>query len=66
MFLKKKIIIMGKSAKEIFDDLPKNRKHNIKKEANKLITEYKTLQEFRTSLGMTQINDSEVLINSIS
>lgn len=55
---------MGKSAKEVFDALPKNRKHNIKKEASLLITEYNTLQEFRTSLGMTQMELAEDLLIS--
>ena len=46
---------MSKSAKEVFDALPKNRKLRIEKESNKLIEEYKSLQDFRRSIGMTQI-----------
>lgn len=45
---------MSKSAKEVFDALPKNRKIKIQKESEKLIKEYKNLQEFRQSIGMTQ------------
>lgn len=52
---------MSKSAKLIFDALPKNRKTRIQKEADKLISEYKTLQEFRRSLGMTQLELAEDL-----
>lgn len=46
---------MSKSAKEVFDALPKNRKLRIEKESNRLIEEYKSLQDFRKSIGMTQI-----------
>ena len=52
---------MSKSAKLVFDALPKNRKLRIQKEAEKLIAEYKTLQEFRRSLGMTQLELAEDL-----
>lgn len=55
---------MGKSAKEVFHALPENRKHNINKEARILITEYKTLQEFRASLGLTQMDLAEDLLIS--
>ncbi|MFN8339956.1 MAG: helix-turn-helix transcriptional regulator [Saprospiraceae bacterium] len=45
---------MSISAKIVFDSLPKARKLMIKKESKILISEYKNLQEFRRSLGMTQ------------
>lgn len=52
---------MSRSAKEVFDALPKNRKVRIKKESEKLISEYKSLQEFRRSLGITQLELAEDL-----
>lgn len=45
---------MSKSTKEIFEKLPEQRKIKIQAEADKLLKEYKSLQEFRKSLGMTQ------------
>lgn len=46
---------MSKSAKEIFEKLPEQRKIKIQAEAQILLKEYKSLQEFRKSLGMTQV-----------
>ena len=45
---------MGISAKEKFKKLPKERQARINKLADEFKTEYKTLQELRKALGITQ------------
>ncbi len=45
---------MGISAKEKFKNLPKNRQAKINKLAKEYRAEYKTLQDLRKALGITQ------------
>jgi len=45
---------MGISAKEIFEQLPKNRRNRINKMAIEQIAQYKNLQDLRKALGITQ------------
>ena len=52
---------MSKNAREVFESLPKSRQKKIEKKAATLISEYHTLQEFRRSIGITQLEVAEDL-----
>ncbi|MFN8318479.1 MAG: helix-turn-helix transcriptional regulator [Saprospiraceae bacterium] len=45
---------MGISVRKIIEQLPKERQNKIKKESKILIQQYRSLQEFRQSTGITQ------------
>lgn len=45
---------MGKSIEDIMDGLPPERQKRIRAQADKYIREYKTLQEVRKLMGITQ------------
>jgi predicted transcriptional regulator len=46
---------MGKSIDEVIKSLPANRRNRIEEEAEQLVDEYNSLQEFRRSIGITQV-----------
>lgn len=46
---------MGKSIDEVIKSLPSNRIKRIEEEAEQLVAEYNSLQEFRRSIGITQV-----------
>jgi len=46
---------MGKSIEDIIKSLPSNRIKRIEEETEQLVAEYNSLQEFRQSIGITQV-----------
>lgn len=46
---------MGKSIDEVIKSLPSNRIKRIEEETEQLVAEYNSLQEFRRSIGITQV-----------
>lgn len=52
---KLKINRMGKSIDEVIKSLPSNRRKRIEEETEQLVAEYNSLQEFRRSIGITQV-----------
>lgn len=46
---------MGKSIDEVIKSLPSNRIKRIEEEAEQLVAEYNSLQEFRRFIGITQV-----------